>query len=93
MKISIKQLKHGQPRPYADSEYLWEIKFVGGEVHSGHIDILKRFCTQILHPCGQHKSNWKTYQEDPKSYFAGYWEFVDKGNDTFEYQVFYPYAD
>jgi len=85
MNISIKVLKEGQPRPYADSEYEYEIESKG----LGEYDI-KSFCTKILKPCHQTIKEWD--KDSAGSYFGGYYEFYNVGEYKYRYYVKKPYT-
>lgn len=85
MKLSIKVLREGQPRPYADSEYEYEI-----EVENCPEFTVKQFCTKILRPCTQTRAEWKT--DNAGSYFGGYYEFSAIGDNKYRYYVKSPYT-
>lgn len=84
--IHVKTLKCGQPRPYADSEYEYEITAENcGE------GIVKSFCTKVLRPCNQTREQWD--KNSANSYFHGYCEFSKKGENKYRYYKKEPFAD
>jgi len=85
-KILVKTIQYGQPRPYADSYYEYEIESEGFYEQ----DILD-FCTKVLKPCSQKRSEWNTESEG--SYFAGYYEFNKISDNKYRYFVVNPYCD
>jgi hypothetical protein len=85
MKLTIKSIREGQPRPYADSEYEYEI-----EVENCSEHMVKQFCTKALRPCSQTRAEWNT--NDANSYFRGYYEFSAIGDNKYRYYVKSPYT-
>lgn len=91
LKIEIETIQSDQPRPYADSYYQFIIKTNADKYQLENIII--PFCTKVLEPCKQNKTEWKSYSEDPSSYFAGYYTFTKKDDGVYEYYVCLPFAD
>lgn len=85
MKLCVKVLREGQPRPYADSEYEYEIE---AENYSEYA--VKEFCTRFLRPCRQTRAEWNTGDAD--SYFHGYYEFSKIGENNYRYYKKEPYT-
>jgi hypothetical protein len=83
-KISVKVLREGQPRAYADSEYEYEI-----ETENCGEYMVMGFCTKVLRPCNQTRSEWNT--GDASSYFHGYYEFSKIGENRYRYYKKEPY--
>ena len=84
-KLSVKVIHEGQPRPYADSYYEYEIEAEGcGEYK------VKDYCTRYLRPCEQTRAEWKT--DDDNSYFHGYYEFSKIGENKYRYYKKSPYT-
>lgn len=83
--VEVKQA--GQPRPYADSEYEYEIVSTRPE-HE-----VKAFCTKILRPCSQTFKEWSENKNSAASYFAGYYVFEKTGDNTYRYFKKEPFAD
>ena len=83
----VTEIRGGQPREYADSDYEYLITSDQPE------KAVKRFCTGFLKPHKQAKENWKRYTEDTPSYFRGYYEFEKRDTHTYWYHVHIPYAD
>lgn len=85
MKISIKTIREGQPRAYADSEYEYEI-----EVENCSEFMVRQFCTKVLRPCSQTKVEWNV--NDVDSYFRGYYELSKIGENKYRYYKREPYT-
>ena len=77
-KLSVKVIREGQPRPYADSEYEYEI-----EAENYNEYAVKDFCTRYLRPCEQTRDKWDT--KDANSYFHGYYELSKIGENKYRY--------
>lgn len=84
-KLSVKVIREGQPRPYADSEYEYEIEAEGCNEYT-----VKDFCTRYLRPCKQTYAEWN--QKDANSYFHGYYEFSKIGENKYRYYKKKPYT-
>jgi len=84
-KLSVKVIREGQPRPFADSEYEYEIEVENYSEYS-----VKEFCTRYLRPCEQTRDKWDT--KDYDSYFHGYYEFSKLGENKYRYYKKEPYA-
>lgn len=89
-KLSVKAIREGQPRSYADSEYEYEIEVenCNGAITSEHM--VKMFCTKVLRPCRQTYAEWDTNKAD--SYFHGYYEFSKFGENKYRYYKKEPYT-
>jgi len=85
-KLSVKVIRKGQPRPYADSEYEYEI-----EAENCSEYYVKEFCTGFLRYCKQTRAEWK--RDDANSYFHGYYEFSKIGENKYRYYVKEPFCD
>lgn len=84
-KLSVKVIREGQPRPYADLEYEYEIEAEGCYEYT-----VKEFCTRFLRPCKQTRAEWDTKNAD--SYFHGYYEFSKIGENKYRYYKKEPYT-
>ena len=85
-KLSVKVIREGQPRPYADSEYEYEI-----EAENCSEYYVKEFCTGFLRYCKQTRAEW--HLDDANSYFHGYYEFSKIGENKYRYYVKEPFCD
>ena len=83
--INIKELKCGQPKPYADSEFEYIITTNYSKYE------IQRFCQKYIRNCEQEKKDWKTGV--PESYFKGYYTFEEISPNVYKYYVLEPYAD
>lgn len=83
--FDVKVIREGQPRPYADSEYEYEIISEQSEF------MVKRFCTYCLKECHQAYSQWDKSNAD--SYFRGYYVFDKTDENTYKYRVKQPFCD
>jgi len=83
-KLSVKVIREGQPRPFADSEYEYEIEVENYSEYS-----VKEFCTRYLRPCKQTRDKWDT--KDYGSYIHGYYEFSKLGENKYRYYKKEPY--
>jgi hypothetical protein len=83
--FEVKTIRFGQPRPYADSEYEFEITSECGEW------VVKQFCTNILKQCTQDYAHWN--KNDANSYFGGYYTFSKTSDNTYKYYVKKPFCD
>ena len=84
-KFQVNTIREGQPRPYADSEYEYEIISDCGEF------AVRQFCTNILRAKRQEYKDWDRHNAD--SYFAGYYRFAKTGDNTYKYYVKEPFCD
>jgi len=84
-KIIVKVIREGQPRPYADSEYEYEIE----AENYGEYGV-KDFCIRFLCPCKQTKKDWDI--RDANSYFHGYYEFSKISENKYRYFCRRPYT-
>ncbi len=85
-RLSVKVIREGQPRPYADSEYEYEIEAENCSEYA-----VKEFCTGFLRYCKQTRAEWK--RDDANSYFHGYYEFSKIGENKYRYYVKEPFCD
>ena len=85
-RLSVKVIREGQPRRYADSEYEYEI-----EAENCNEYAVKDFCTRFLRYCKQTRAEWK--RDDANSYFHGYYEFSKIGENKYRYYVKEPFCD
>lgn len=83
--FTIKTIRKGQPRPYADSEYEYEITVE----NVSEFEILQ-YCTKVLKPCNQTKEQWDIH--DVNGYFSGYYTFSKIGENKYRYYVLKPYC-
>jgi hypothetical protein len=84
MIFEIDCIQAGQPRPYADSEYVYIIKN-NSEIEYTQ-NVIERLCTSFV------------YTVKPKSdptycYFDGSWTLTKIDNRTFKYHVTQPFTD
>lgn len=86
--IEITTLKYGQPRPYADSEYLFEL-----EVEEMSEFEVMLYCTKVLRRCSQTNEEWQAGMQDANVYFNGYFTFNKVGENKYRYFVLEPYTD
>ena len=85
-KLSVKVIREGQPKPYADSEYEYEI-----EAENYNEYAVKEFCTGFLRYCKQTRAEW--HLDDANSYFHGYYEFSKIGENKYRYYVKESFCD
>lgn len=83
-RFKVTCLQAGQPRPYADSYYSFEIETDVSEQET------RRFCTAFLRPCRQTYAEWK--KGDETSYFAGYYTFEKIDTNRYCYKVVTPFC-
>ena len=83
--LKIKTLRNGQPRPYADSFYEYEIEAEGMSEFE-----VKMYCTKVLSPCKQTISQWD--KNNMNSYFEGYYEFSKIGDNKYRYFNLKPFT-
>ena len=86
LRVSV--FKDGQPRPYADSEYEYEI-----EAENLNEYEVERFCKEYLYPCRQTYAQWTKGKENMSVYFAGYYVFEQVGENKYRYYVNMPFCD
>ena len=88
--LSMKVRSHGQPRPYADSEYRWELT-TKEDIDEAE---LLAFCQRLLRKNTQTYEEWRKGHNDSASmYFRGYYSLIKKSSDTWIYRVVEPYCD
>jgi len=83
INIKIKVIREGQERPYADSKYEYEI-----ETEDMNDFDVQKFCTKVLKPCSQARSEWNQGFSD--SFFKGYYTFEKLGKNKYRYFVLKP---
>lgn len=83
-KFMVKTIRSGQSKPYADSEYEFEIE------SDCHEFIVEQFCTKVLKSCNQTRSEWDV--KNASSYFAGYYKFEKIGVNKYRYYVLEPFC-
>ena len=83
--IIVKTIQSGQPRPYADAIYKYEI-----EAKNCSEWMVKAFCTKVLRPCNQTIDNWDIGSAD--SYFHGYYTFSKIDDNKYRYCKVEPYT-
>ncbi len=86
IKIKIETVKYGQPRAYADSRFEYILEVEGMNKWE-----VEQYCTKILQPNSQKKENFNS--KDAGSYFRGYYELMEIGENKYNYYVFEPYTD
>ena len=86
LRVSV--FKDGQPRPYADSEYEYEI-----EAENLNEYAVKRFCKEYLRPCRQTYAQWVEGKENASVYFAGYYVCEQVEENKYRYYVKMPFCD
>ena len=84
-EFQVEEIRAGQPRAYADSEYEYHITSNCNEF------TVKQFCTKILRPCSQTRNEWNT--KEASSYFRGYYEFSKIDENKYRYYKKEPYCD
>lgn len=85
--IKVKVIKEGQPRPYADSEYEYEIEAQGFTEWE-----IKQFCTKALRGNNTTYGRWMEKKDsDLGVYFGGY-HILSKKGDKYYYYVKEPYS-
>ena len=88
--LAMKVRSHGQPRPYADSEYRWELT-TKEDIDEAE---LLAFCQRLLRKNTQTYEEWRRGHNNSTSiYFRGYYTLVKKKPDTWIYRVVEPYCD
>ena len=86
--FKVTTLRAGQPRPYADSEYEYEIESKCDEFY------VKKFCTEILCGAKYDYSQWVKAKDDSYDvYFSGYYTLEKTGENKWRYYVTWPFAD
>ena len=88
ISMEIEILRSGQPRPYADSEYEYELTVDGMFAHE-----VKSYCMYVLCACNQDYETWLAGQSSAATYFAGYYKFSKTGENKYHYYVLKPFCD
>lgn len=86
--FDVEVLRAGQPRPYADSEYEYIVRTDEKSEWT-----IEKFCTCVLRPCSQKRSDWSKRSGDADKYFLGYYIFEKVSENTYKYYVREPYDD
>ena len=87
--LAMKVRSHGQPRPYADSEYRWELT-TKEDIDEAE---LLAFCQRLLRKNTQTYEEWQRGNVSASIYFRGYYTLVKRTSDTWIYRVVEPYCD
>ena len=87
--LAMKVRSHGQPRPYADSEYRWELT-TKEDIDEAE---LLAFCQRLLRKNTQTYEEWRRGNTSASIYFRGYYTLVKRTSDTWIYRVVEPYCD
>ena len=87
--LAMKVRSHGQPRPYADSEYRWELT-TKEDIDEAE---LLAFCQRLLRKNTQTYEEWRRGNVSASIYFRGYYTLVKRNSDTWIYTVVEPYCD
>ena len=87
--LNIKRLAYGQPRPYADSEFVWELT-TKEDIDEAE---LLAFCQRLLRKNTQTYEEWRRGNISASIYFRGYYTLVKRTSDTWIYRVVEPYCD
>ena len=87
--LAMKVRSHGQPRPYADSEYRWELT-TKEDIDEAE---LLAFCQRLLRKNTQTYEEWRRGNDSASIYFRGYYTLVKRTSDTWIYTVVEPYCD
>lgn len=88
--VAINLLQDGQPRPYADHYYIWEIE-TGGEVCQKDMEV---FCQTYLRKNTNPFSEWKKNRgNSADEYFKGYFKLTfSPDSRTYRYTVMEPFC-
>lgn len=89
--INIYNVQYGQKSPYADSDYIWDIKTNG----NASAEEILAFCKEFLRNNNQTYKDWKGSQYGWRAniYFRGYFVLIDNGDWSFRYKVHEPFTD
>ena len=88
--MKSEQISSGQNGPYTDSVYEWNINAEKGESDKEVLD----WCKSNLRNSSYEHEEWSKKKENNMGvYFAGYYEFLSKGNGSYLYRVVEPYCD
>ena len=87
--LGIKELSYGQPKPYADSEYEWELT-TKEDIDESE---LLAFCQRLLRKNTQTYEEWRRGNISASIYFRGYYTLVKRTSDMWIYRVVEPYCD
>lgn len=85
-KVTV--IKNGQPRPYADSEYEYEIEAENCSEYT-----VKSFCQTFLRPKKQTYNEWAKGKDSAGVYFGGYYTFQKVAENKYLYYVKEPFCD
>ena len=88
--LGLKIKSAGQPKPYADSEYEWELT-TKEDIDEAE---LLAFCQRLLRKNTQTYEEWRRGHNNSASiYFIGYYTLVKRTSDMWIYRVVEPYCD
>ena len=88
--LGLKIRSAGQSKPYADSEYEWELT-TKEDIDEAE---LLAFCQRLLRKNTQTYEEWREGHNDSASiYFRGYYTLVKRTSDMWIYRVVEPYCD
>lgn len=88
--LAIKTRAAGQSKPYADSEYEWELT-TKEDIDEAE---LLAFCQRLLRKNTQTYDEWKQGHNNSASiYFRGYYTLVKRSAKSWIYRVVEPYCD
>ena len=88
--LGLKIRSAGQSKPYADSEYEWELT-TKEDIDEAE---LLAFCQRLLRKNTQTYEEWqKGHNNSASIYFRGYYTLVKRTSDTWIYRVVEPYCD
>ena len=88
--LNIKRLAYGQPRPYADSEYRWELT-TKEDIDEAE---LLAFCQRFLRKNTQTYDEWKQgHNNSATIHFRGYHTLTKKDDQTWIYKILEPFCD
>ena len=88
--LGLKIKAAGQSKPYADSEYEWELT-TKEDIDEAE---LLAFCQRLLRKNTQTYEEWqKGHNNSASIYFRGYYTLVKRTSDMWIYRVVEPYCD
>ena len=88
--LGLKIRSAGQSKPYADSEYEWELT-TKEDIDEAE---LLAFCQRLLRKNTQTYEEWqKGHNNSASIYFRGYYTLVKRTSDMWIYRVVEPYCD
>ena len=88
--LAMKVRSHGQPRPYADSEYRWELT-TKEDIDEAE---LLAFCQRLLRKNTQTYEEWRKGHNDSATvHFRGYYKLTRRSAKSWVYEVVEPFCD